>query len=172
MAVLPICRFPNNAVLRQKAKKVSRIDGSIERLIDNMIETMQSANGVGLAAPQIGVPLRVIVVRMPGEEPIVLINPEIARCTGEQVVTEGCLSVPGYYGEIKRSAEVVVKGKNRNGKVMRIRAEGLMAEAMQHEIDHLNGTLYIDHVESPEKLQKIVSAKQQNGLKIDNEARR
>jgi len=71
------------------------------------------------------------------------------------VVTEGCLSVPGYYGEIKRSAEVVVKGKNRNGKVIRIRAEGLIAEAMQHEIDHLNGTLYIDHVESPEKLHKV-----------------
>ena len=164
--------FPEDSVLRQKAKKVSRIDGSIERLIDDMIETMRRANGVGLAAPQIGVPLRVIVVQMPGEEPIVLINPEIARRTGEQEVTEGCLSVPGYYGEIKRSAEVVVKGKNRNGKVIRIRAEGLMAEAMQHEIDHLNGTLYIDHVESPEKLQKIVPAEQQNGLKIGNEDRR
>ena len=155
MAVLPICRFPNNAVLRQKAKKVSRIDGSIQRLIDDMIETMRQANGVGLAAPQIGVPLRVIVVQMSGDELIVLINPEIARRTGEQEVTEGCLSVPGYYGEIKRAAEVVVKGKNRNGKVIRIRAEGLMAEAMQHEIDHLNGTLYIDHVERPERLHKI-----------------
>ena len=172
MAVLPICRFPDDPVLRQKAKKVSRIDGSIQRLIDDMIKTMRRANGVGLAAPQIGVPLRVIVVQMPSEEPVVLINPEIARRTGEQEVTEGCLSVPGYYGEIKRSAEVVVKGKNRNGKVIRIRAEGLMAEAMQHEIDHLNGTLYIDHVESPEKLQKIVPAEQQNGLKIDNEDRR
>jgi peptide deformylase len=155
MAVLPICHFPDDPVLRQKAKKVSRIDGSIQRLIDDMIETMRRANGVGLAAPQIGVPLRVIVVQMPSEEPIVLINPEIARRTGEQEVTEGCLSVPGYYGETKRSAEVVVKGKNRNGKVIRIRAEGLMAEAMQHEIDHLNGTLYIDHVESPERLHKI-----------------
>ena len=155
MTALPICQFPEDSVLRQKAKKVSRIDGSIERLIDDMIETMRQANGVGLAAPQIGVPLRVIVVQMPGEEPIVLINPEIARRTGEQEVTEGCLSVPGYYGEIKRSAEVVVKGKNRNGKVIRIRAEGLMAEAMQHEIDHLNGTLYIDHVESSERLHKI-----------------
>jgi len=172
MAVLPICRFPDDPVLRQKAKKVSRIDGSIQRLIDDMIKTMRRANGVGLAAPQIGVPLRVIVVQMPSEEPVVLINPEIARRTGEQEVTEGCLSVPGYYGEIKRSAEVVVKGKNRNGKVIRIRAEGLMAEAMQHEIDHLNGTLYIDHVESPERLQKIVPAEQQNGLKIDNEDRR
>ncbi len=121
MTVLPICHFPKDSVLRQKAKKVSRIDGSIERLIDDMIETMRRANGVGLAAPQIGVPLRVIVVQMPSEEPIVLINPEIARRTGEQEVTESCLSVPGYYGEIKRSAEVVVKGKNWNGKVIRIR---------------------------------------------------
>ena len=155
MAVLPICRFPNNAVLRQKARMVSRIDGSVQRLIDDMIETMQKANGVGLSAPQVGVPLRVIVVQMPGEEPTVLINPEIVKRTGEQEVTEGCLSVPGYYGDIKRSAGVVVKGKNRNGKAIRIRAEGLMAEALEHEIDHLDGKLYIDHVESSDRLHKI-----------------
>jgi peptide deformylase len=155
MTALPIRHFPEDSLLRQKAKKVSRIDGSIQRLIDDMIETMQRANGVGLAAPQIGVPLRVIVVQMPGEEPIALINPEIARRNGEQEVTEGCLSVPGYCGEIKRSAEVTVKGKNRRGKAVRIRAAGLMAEAFEHEIDHLNGVLYIDHVESPEKLHKV-----------------
>jgi peptide deformylase len=155
MTVLPIRHFPEDSVLRQKAKKVSRIDGSIERLIDDMIETMRLANGVGLAAPQIGVLLRVIVVHMPGEEPIVLINPEIARRTGEQEVTEGCLSVPGYYGEVKRSAGVVLKGKNRNGKAIRIRAEGLMAEALEHEIDHLEGRLYIDHVEGATKLHKV-----------------
>jgi len=155
MTALPICQFPEDSVLRQKAKKVSRIDGSIQRLIDDMIETMRRANGVGLAAPQIGVPLRVIVLQMPEQEPIALINPEIVKRTGEQEVTEGCLSVPGYYGEIKRSTEVVVKGKKRNGKVIRIRAEGLMAEAMQHEIDHLNGTLYIDHIESADRLHKV-----------------
>ncbi|RLC60499.1 MAG: peptide deformylase, partial [Chloroflexi bacterium] len=126
MAVLQICRFPDNAVLRQKAKKVSRIDRSVQRLIDNMIETMQQANGVGLAAPQIGVPLRLVVLQMPREEPIVLINPEIVKRIGEQEVTEACLSVPGYYGEIKRSASVTVKGKDRNGKTIRIRAEGLI----------------------------------------------
>ncbi len=84
MTVLPICQFPEDSVLRQKAKKVSRIDGSIERLIDDMIETMQRANGVGLAAPQIGVPLRVIVVQMPVEEPIALINPEIVNTPGSR----------------------------------------------------------------------------------------
>ena len=155
MTVLPIRHFPEDSVLRQKAKRVSRIDGSVQRLIDDMVETMQQANGAGLAAPQVGVPLRVIVVQMPGEEPVAIINPEIVKRTGEQEVTEGCLSVPGYYGDIKRSAGVVVKGKNRNGKAIRIRAEGLMAEALEHEIDHLDGRLYIDHVEATDKLHKV-----------------
>jgi peptide deformylase len=155
VTVLQICRFPEDAVLRQKARKVSRIDGSIQRLIDNMIETMGSASGVGLAAPQVGVPLRVIVVQLPGEEPIVAINPEIVARDGVQEVTEGCLSVPGYYGMIKRSAEVVVRGKDRRGRAVKIKAEGLLAEALQHEIDHLDGRLYIDHVESQDRLHKI-----------------
>jgi len=155
MTMLPICHFPEDSALRQKAKKVSRIDSSIQRLIDNMIDTMHQANGVGLAAPQVGVPLQVIVVQMPGEELITIINPEITKRSGEQEVTEGCLSVPGYCGEIKRSAEVTVKGKDRQGKAIRIKATGLMAEALEHEIDHLNGMLYIDHIESPGKLHKI-----------------
>lgn len=155
MGVLTICHFPNDRVLRQKAKRVPSTDGSLQRLIDNMIQTMQRANGVGLAAPQVGVPLRVIVLQMPEQEPIALINPEIVKRTGEQEVTEGCLSVPGYYGEIKRSAEVVVKGKDRRGKAVRIKATGLMAEALEHEVDHLNGILYIDHVESEGRLHKI-----------------
>ena len=155
MQVLSICRFPNDHVLRQKAKRVPSIDVSVQRLIDDMIQTMQQANGVGLAAPQVGISLRVIVLQMPGQEPIALINPEIVKRIGEQEVTEGCLSVPGYYGEIKRSAEVTVKGKDRRGKVVRIKATGLMAEALEHEIDHLNGVLYIDHIESLEKLHKV-----------------
>jgi peptide deformylase len=155
MTVLPICRLPNDNVLRQKAKRISIIDASVQRLIDNMIETMQSANGVGLAAPQVGKSLRVIVVQIPGEEPQVIINPEIVKRSGEQEVTEGCLSVPGYYGEIKRSAEVTAKGKDRRGKAVRIKATGLMAEALEHEIDHLNGVLYIDHIEYEDKLYKI-----------------
>jgi len=155
MRVQSICRFPNDPVLRQKAKRVPSIDVSVQRHIDDMIQTMQQANGVGLAAPQVGISLRVIVLQIPGQEPIALINPEIVKRIGEQEVTEGCLSVPGYYGEIKRSAEVTVKGKDRRGKVVRIKATGLMAEALEHEIDHLNGVLYIDHIESPEKLHKV-----------------
>ena len=155
MTVLPICRLTEDPALREKAKKVSRINSSVQRLIDNMIDTMQQANGVGLAAPQVGVSLRVIVVQMPGEEPIALINPEIVKRLGEQEVNEGCLSVPGYFGEIKRADSVTVKGQDRQGKAIRIKATGLMAEALEHEIDHLNGILYIDHLESQDKLHKI-----------------
>ena len=155
MAILSICCFPEDSVLRRKAKRVSSIDKSIQRLIDDMIETMQQAHGVGLAAPQIGVSLRVIVLQMPEEEPIAIINPEIIKRVGAQDVTEGCLSVPGYFGEIKRSASVTVKGQDRQGRTIRIKAADLMAEALEHEIDHLNGTLYIDHLDSQDKLHKV-----------------
>ena len=155
MTVLTIRTLSKDSVLRQKAKKVSRIDSSIQRMIDNMIETMQQVNGVGLAAPQVGISLRIIVLQMPGEEPIALINPEIIEHTEEQDVTEACLSVPGYYGEIKRSAEVVVRGKDRRGKIVKIKATGLMAEALEHEIDHLDGRLYIDRIENQENLHRV-----------------
>ena len=144
MATHRIRNLPD-PVLRQKAKKVSSIDKSIQKLIDDMIETMQEANGVGLAAPQIGVSLRVIVLQMPEEEPFAIINPEIVKSSGGQQVVEGCLSVPGHTGEIKRSASVTVKGLDRWGKQLRIKANELLAEALEHEIDHLNGMLYIDH---------------------------
>lgn len=155
MATLPISYFPQDPVLRQKAKKISTIDSSIQRLIDDMIETMQEAKGVGLAAPQVGVSLRVIVIQMPGEQPVAIINPEVVERAGEQEVTEGCLSVPGYCGEIKRSAKITVKGKDRQGKRIKIKASGLMAEALEHETDHLNGKLYIDHIKNQDKLYKV-----------------
>ncbi len=154
MAVLPIYRFPD-PVLKQKSKRVRNIDGSIQKLIGNMIETMHSAEGVGLAAPQVGTPLRVIVIGIPGEEEIALINPEIVRSKGERLIIEGCLSVPGYVGEIKRAESVTVKGLDPNGKEMRIKADELLAQALEHEIDHINGVLYIDHLDSVDKLRKI-----------------
>ena len=154
MAILPICVVPES-VLRQKSKKVKLIDGSIQRLIGNMLETMHAISGVGLASPQVGVPLRIIVVGIPGEEDIVLINPEIVRRRGERLVTEGCLSVPGYFGEVKRAESVTVKGRNLDGKEIRIKASELLAQALEHEIDHLNGVLYIDRLESADKLHKI-----------------
>ena len=162
MAIRAMCHLPD-PVLRQKAKRVPTVDKSVQRLIDDMVETMQQANGVGLAAPQVGVSLRVIVLQVPGEEPIAIVNPEIVKRTGEQEVAEGCLSFPGYAGEIKRSASVTVKGLDRQGKPTRIKATGLMAEALQHEIDHLNGILYIDHLESQDKLYKIKPETQELG---------
>ncbi len=154
MAIRTMRHLPD-PVLRQKAKRVPTIDSSIQRLIDDMVETMQQANGVGLAAPQVGVSLRVVVVQMPGEEPMAIINPKIVKRAGEREVTEGCLSLPGYAGEIKRSVSVIVKGQDRQGKAIRLKTTGLMAEALEHELDHLNGILYIDHLEGQDKLHKI-----------------
>jgi peptide deformylase len=155
MAILPIRALPD-PVLRQKAKRVRTIDNSVKKLIKDMTETMHADPGrVGLAAPQVGISLRVIVIGIPDEEDIVLINPEIVRRSGERSVTEGCLSVPGYYGEIKRAESVTAKGRDPTGKEIRIKGNGLLAQALEHEIDHLNGVLYIDHLENKEKLHKI-----------------
>ncbi len=155
MAIRALHHPRDDSVLRQKARRVPTIDSSIQRLIDGMVETMQQTNGVGLAAPQVGVSLRVVVLQMPGEEPIAIINPKMVKRVGEREVTEGCLSIPGYAGEIKRSASVTVKGRDRQGKTIRIKATGLMAQALEHELDHLNGILYIDHIEGQDKLHKI-----------------
>ena len=154
MAVINIRTLPD-PVLRQKAKRVNKIDSSIQKLIDDMIDTMRASSGVGLAAPQIGVSLRIAVIEIPGEEIITLINPEVIKRQGERLVEEACLSVPGYQGEIKRSAIVKVKAQDRLGREIRIKGDDLLAQALEHETDHLNGTLYIDHVESPDKLWKL-----------------
>jgi peptide deformylase len=151
-------------VLRQKAKKISKVDRSVQRLIDDMIETMRVAHGVGLAAPQVGVPFRMAVIEIPGSEVLVLINPEIVKRHGERLVQEACLSIPGYQGEIKRSVWVKVKAQDRQGRNIRLKGEGLLAQALEHEIDHINGVLYIDHLDRPDKLWKLVSEPDQGGL--------
>jgi peptide deformylase len=155
MANLSIRTLPD-PVLRQKAKKISGLDPSILKLIENMKETMREANGVGLAAPQVGVSLRMVVICLPEEEAeeIVLINPEIIKKSGEREVDERCLSVPGYSGKVKRAVKVTVKAKNEKWKEVRIKGEELLAQAMEHEIDHLNGVLYVDLLEGPDKLTK------------------
>ena len=163
MAVLPICVLPD-PMLRQKAKRVTIIDRSVQRLIDDMVDTMRAAPGVGLSAPQVGVSLRIAVIEMPGEDIITLINPEIIKKQGERLITEACLSVPGYQGELKRSVWVKVKARDRQGKDIRIKGEELLAQALEHEIDHLNGVLYVDRVESPDKLQKLELDADQEGL--------
>ena len=160
MAILPIHVVPD-PILRQKSKRVRFIDSSIQKLIANMLETMHAAPGVGLAAPQVGVLLRVIVIGIPEQEDIALINPAIVRRKGERVVNEGCLSVPGYVGEIKRAVTVTAKGLDQTGKEIRIKTEGLLAQALEHEIDHLNGVLYLDRLESMDKLRKIEPAEAQ-----------
>lgn len=163
MAVHPI-RILGDPVLRQKAKRVPKVDASIHRLIEEMIESMRAANGVGLAAPQIGVSLRLIVIGLPDEEPFALINPQIVKRSGERPVEEGCLSMPGYRAELTRSVTVVAKGLNEQGRPVRIKARddpstgfraGLLAQALEHEIDHINGILYIDHLPSLDALVKI-----------------
>ncbi len=149
-------RFLGDRVLRQKATRVPNIDGSLARLVQDMIDSMREASGVGLAAPQIGVSLRVIVIGLPDEQPFALINPEIVKRSGERRVEEGCLSVPGYRAELTRSSTVVVKARDPNGKAVRIKAQDdLLAQALEHEIDHLNGILYIDHLGSLDELVKI-----------------
>jgi peptide deformylase len=155
MAVLPIRTLPD-PILRRKTKHVSVIDKSVKKLIANMRETLHADAGrVGLAAPQVGVSLRVTVICLPDEEDIILVNPEIVRRKGQRLVSEGCLSIPGYVGQLFRAESVTVKGLDLDGKPFRIKAEGLLSQALEHETDHLNGVLYIDRMESTETLRKI-----------------
>jgi peptide deformylase len=155
MAVLTIRTLPD-PVLRRKTKRVSAIDRSVKKLIKDMSETLHAEDGrVGLAAPQVGVSLRVTVIGLPDEEDIILINPEIVRRKGQRLVSEGCLSIPGYVGQLYRAETVTAKGLDILGKEIRIKAEGLLAQALEHEIDHLNGVLYIDRMENMDTLRKI-----------------
>lgn len=148
MTVRPITTLPTDeAVLRAVARKVKRIDQSTCRLVEDMVESMYAASGVGLAAPQIGVSLKVIVIGIPGADPFVMINPEIVKRSGARLLSEGCLSVPGYTGEVIRSTRVTAKGLSLDGKAIRIRAEDdLLAQALEHEINHVNGIVYIDQL--------------------------
>ncbi len=153
MAVLKLHYLPD-PVLRRKAKRVRTIDASIKKLAVDMLETMHAIEGVGLAAPQVGVSLRIIVLGMPEEEDVVIVNPVIVKKGGERTIVERCLSVPGYYGEVKRAESVTVKGRSLEGKEIRIKADDILAQALEHEIDHLNGMLYVDHLDDMEKLKK------------------
>jgi peptide deformylase len=145
VAVYQVLEVPDQ-LLRSRAKPVKNINNGVLRLVDNMIETMYEADGVGLAAPQIGVLRRVIVFDI-GQGPMELINPEIIHQEGEQVGLEGCLSVPGTHGQVKRAHRVVVQGLNRQGESVSLEGEELTARVLQHEIDHLDGILYTDRAE-------------------------
>ena len=151
MAIREIVTTPN-PVLRKKAHKVTDFGPEIQKLIDDMVETMRVAPGVGLAAPQVDVSQRVVVVEYGDDEDedvpkklFTLVNPEIIRYSPETMLgNEGCLSVLGFQGEVERSLEVTVKALNRHGKPVRIKAKGWMARIFQHEIDHLDGVLFVD----------------------------
>jgi len=152
MATRTIRTYPD-PVLRNKTARVEKIDGSLDRLIQDMIETMHAAPGVGLAANQVGVPLQLAVIDLSGRENVeqrhplfVIINPEILSLEGSIVEEEGCLSIPDYSEKVKRAAKVKVRAQDRTGKPFEIEAEGLLAKALQHEIDHLNGLLFVDRL--------------------------
>jgi peptide deformylase len=142
MAVFKIVEI-GDPVLREKAKEITKITDALQRLLDDMAETMYAANGLGLAGPQVGVSKRVIVVDA-GEGLYQLINPEIIEARGNQTDREGCLSIPGIWGEVKRAAEIKVRALNRDGKTIVIEAAELFARVLQHEIDHLDGILFVD----------------------------
>lgn len=145
MAIRKIIYLPE-AALRKNSEPVTEINEELQTLIDDMFETMYDARGVGLAAPQIDINIRLAVIDVTPDKSktYVLINPEIIEHSGEEDFTEGCLSVPGAYDTVKRSARVKMRATNRDGKEYELEAEGLLAEAIQHEIDHLNGKLFID----------------------------
>jgi peptide deformylase len=146
MGVLEI-RKAGDKVLKEQAAPVARIDKKIKRLLDDMVQTMYEAEGVGLAAPQVGVSVRVVVIDA-GDGLIELINPVITGAEGCETGAEGCLSIPGVYGDVERHAKVTVEGLNREGKKVCITGTGLLARALQHEIDHLEGILFIDRADT------------------------
>jgi|TARA_B100000809_G_scaffold54954_1_gene50749 peptide deformylase len=155
LAILEMRILPD-PILRRKAIKIAKITPQLKKLVENMVETMRDQSGVGLAANQVGSLQKVAVIETPDmEEPMVLINPEIMKTEGERQVIEGCLSVPGWRGTVNRSEKVRVKAMGLDGKTYRLNAEDLLAQALEHEIDHLNGILYIDHLANHESLWKI-----------------
>ena len=142
------------SILRERTRKVTTFDVSLHRLLDDMLETMRDAPGIGLAANQVGIGLQVAVIEIDGVL-TELINPQIVRRSGEDIDWEGCLSIPGFVAEVARSLKVTVKARDRHGKEFRIKGEELLARALQHEIDHLNGVLYVDYLESLEELVRV-----------------
>lgn len=168
--------FSNDPLLRKPSRRVRRVDEGMQELIDTMIETMREANGIGLAAVQIGVPERVVVIEVPiGDEEkeaetqgptesefYVLINPQVVRASREvEEAIEGCLSVPGWVGEVERHRTVVVDAIDEQGHEVRVEAEGLLARVLQHEIDHCQGILFIDRIEDPEKIWPVEEGREE-----------
>ncbi|HDK38368.1 MAG TPA: peptide deformylase [Thiolapillus brandeum] len=147
MAILDILKFPD-ARLRNSAKPVQTVDPAVQTLVDDMLETMYEAPGIGLAATQVGVARQVVVIDISEERdmPLVLINPEIIEAQGEEEMEEGCLSVPGYFDKVKRAEKIKLKALDREGNEFISDYDGLLAVCVQHEIDHLHGKLFVDYL--------------------------
>ena len=146
MAIRKI-RENGDEILRKKSREVEAIDEKIKELLDDMLETMHKYNGVGLAAPQVGILKRVIVIDLyDGNKPLKLVNPMIIKTKGTQEVEEGCLSFPNQYAKMIRPEEIVAEALDENGKKIKIKAKGLLAQAICHEVDHLDGVLFIDNM--------------------------
>lgn len=146
--------FPD-PILRKKARPIKRVDDSVRQLAGDMIATMQNAHGVGLAGPQVGELKRIITIQVPEQDAFAMINPEITNREGSRQVTEGCLSVPGYQGLVTRSVHINARALDENGGRFKLTAEELLAQAIEHEVDHLNGIVFLDHLIAHEELHKI-----------------
>jgi len=165
MAIREIITIPHET-LKKKARKVTDFGPDLQTLIDDMIETMRAAPGVGLAAPQVNIPLRVLVVEYGDDEDeevppklYALVNPEITRSSKETIVgTEGCLSIPDYVGDVDRFETITLKGQDRRGKPRKVKASGWLARIFQHEIDHLDGILFLDRAEKVYRLEDLEAA--------------
>lgn len=162
LEILTVDNAQHSKVLRSKSRAVQKVTPKLGAFAEQMLETMRNADGVGLAAPQVGVLQRFFVAELPEDEEnnhpretYILFNPEIVKSKGEQVGYEGCLSIPGYIGEVARQEQITVKGLNEQGKPVRLKVEGYLARVFQHEIDHLDGILFTDRLTDPDTLQPV-----------------
>jgi peptide deformylase len=175
MAKLPILTFPNPR-LRSKAQPVLEVDARVRRLVDDMFETMYAAPGIGLAAIQVDVPLRVVVMDISDkhDSPLCLINPEILEREGDEQMEEGCLSVPGFFETVSRAERVRVRALDRDGRPFEIDTDGLLAVCIQHEIDHLDGKLFVDYISSlkRQRIRRRLEKEQRDQVPTQREPRR
>ncbi len=169
MAILDILEFPDPR-LRTKAKPVTKVDDKIRKLTNDMLETMYEAPGIGLAATQVNVHQRIVVIDVSEEkdQPLVLINPEYEVISGEQDFDEGCLSVPGYYETVTRAETIKLKALNREGEPFEMECNGILSVCIQHELDHLDGKLFVDHISKlkRERIRKKLVKEQKDRVKV------
>ena len=148
---------PKAAVLRRRAKPVAKVTRDVQRLIEAMLITMHDASGLGLAAPQVGEGVRVMVAQVE-DRVVVLADPELVHAEGEETASEACLSIPGVVGDVPRATSITIRGKNRRGRRITVVAAGLLARVLQHELDHLDGILFLDRVRDPSTIRSVTAA--------------